>query len=314
MDSLHLVDLEGRDFVQAFPLFDPARDGVEPVRQAVLSAVTKPLQGEERFVPGPSGGPDVRILIYRPESVAGSPRALAPAMLYLHGGGFIAGTPDIADAANVAMANRSGAVIVAVAYRLAPEVPFPGPIEDCYAALKWLAAHAEALGVDAARISVFGHSAGGGLAAALSLLARDRSEIAIASQFLIYPMLDSRTGSIEEPVKNSFTGEFMWTRKANNFGWNAMRGGQQIPSDRLGHFAPALEDDLSGLPKTFIAVGTLDLFFEEDVAFALRLTRAGVPTEMHCYPGGVHRFDDIPGALALSFETALQSAFKRFLY
>ena len=208
---------------------------------------------------------------------------------------MVAGTPDVEDAASLALAQAHGALVVAVDYRLAPETPFPGPVEDGYAALDWLFTHAAEVGADPARIVVMGESGGGGLAAALVLLTRDRGQHQLRGQVLIYPMLDPRTGTAAAPVDNPMTGEFVWTRAANQFGWHALRGTAPIPPERIGHFAPALAEELAGLPPTFIGVGALDLFLEEDVAYALRLARAGVPVAAHVYPGSVHAFNTAPG-------------------
>ena len=159
-----------------------------------------------------------------------------------------------------------------------------------------------------------GHSAGGGLAAALALLVRDRGKHQLAGQVLVYPMLDSRTGTAQAPVDNPLAGEFMWTRAANRFGWDALRGAEPIPTERIGHYAPALAASLDGLPPAFIAVGALDLFAEEDAAYALRLARAGVPVELHVYPGGVHGFDAVPGKLADRFAGDLKAGLHHILH
>lgn len=309
-ETFHLVDPAAREAVAGPVPFDPARDTVEQFRRAVQASYPDdPIPCEERTIPGPPGATDVRVLLHRPQQA----RSPAPAILYLHGGGYVAGTPDMMASLCDTLATESGALVVAVQYRLAPETPFPGPLEDCHAALTWLAAEAGALGIDRDRIAVMGQSAGGGLAAALALLARDRGGPALKAQFLIYPMLDPRTGTADAPVDNSTTGELVWTRAANRFGWSALRGGQDITPARLGHFAPALADTVAGLPPTFVAVGALDLFLEEDVAYALRLSRAGIPIDLHLYPGGVHGFDAFPGALADRFHADLYAAIQRFL-
>ena len=310
MSTLHLVDLSARDVAAGFAPFDPAHETVEQFRATVNSMyASDPVAHEERIVPGPAGAPDVRVLIYRPETAIGK----VPAILYFHGGGLIAGKPDMMGSASLKLARDSGAVVIAVQYRLAPESPFPDPVEDCYAALTWLFGQAEALGVDSARIAVLGHSAGAGLAAALALLARDRGDHALKAQFLVYPMLDPRTGTADAPVDNPTSGEFLWSRAANSFGWDAMRGKREIPPERIGHFAPALAEDVAAMPPTFIAVGSLDLFLEEDVAYALRLSRAGVLVEAHIYPGGIHGFDAFPGQLSDAFQSDLRAAIARFL-
>ena len=308
--TFHLVDTDAREAVAGPVPFDPARDTVEQFRRAVQASYPDDfIPCEERTIPGPPGAPDVRVLLHRPQQ-APSP---APAILYLHGGGYVAGTPDMMASFCQALATENGALVCAVQYRLAPETPFPGPLDDCHAALTWLVANAEALGVDPARVAVMGQSAGGGLAAALALLVRDRGGPALKAQLLIYPMLDPRTGAADAPVDNPITGEFVWTRAANRFGWSALRGGQDVAPARLGHFAPALADSLAGLPPTFVAVGALDLFLEEDVAYTLGLSRAAIPVELHLYPGGVHGFDAFPGALPDRFHADLHAAISRLL-
>jgi acetyl esterase/lipase len=176
-----------------------------------------------------------------------------------------------------------------VDYRLAPETPHPGPVEDCYAALKWLYTHADELGVDPKRIAIGGASAGGGLAAALGLLTRDRGEVPLVFQLLIYPMLDDRTVTTTDP--HPYTGEFIWTAEANRFGWRSLLGQEPGGPDVSPYAAAARAESLAGLPSTFISVGALDLFLEEDIEYARRLIRAGVPTELHVYPGAYHGFN-----------------------
>jgi triacylglycerol lipase len=190
--------------------------------------------------------------------------------------------------ANQQMAHEAECLVVSVDYRLPPEVPYPGPLEDCYCGLLWVHENADELGVDRGRIAVAGESAGGGLVAALALLARDRGEVPLVHQHLIYPMLDDRTC---RQTANPFAGEFVWSPESNQFGWSSMLGGQTGGPDVPAYAAPARADDLSGLPSTFIAVGALDLFAEEDMEYARRLMRAGVPTELHVYPGAYHGFE-----------------------
>ena len=312
MSTLHLVAPEARDVVAHAPPYAPGRQTVAEARAGVLAlfpAPAEPVPHEEHTVPGPAGAPAVRVLLYRPDE-AREPR---PAILSLHGGGFIAGTAAMMATANRQLAQDHAAIVVAVDYRLAPETPFPGPVEDCYAALIWLFAQAGPLGIDPQRVAVFGQSAGGGLAAALVLLARDRAAPALCGQVLVYAMLDERTGTAEAPVDNPTTGEFMWTRAANRFGWASLRGAAPVAPAQLSYFSPALAPDVAGLPPTFIGVGSLDLFLEEDVAYALRLARAGVPVEAHVYNGGVHGFDGLPGPLAEQFSADLRAAFRRLL-
>jgi acetyl esterase/lipase len=179
-------------------------------------------------------------------------------------------------------------VVASVDYRLAPETPHPGPIEDCYAALVWLRENAASMGADPKRIAIAGESAGGGLAAALALLTRDRAEIQLVHQHLIYPMLDDRTGP---GTANPYAGEFIHTARSNCFAWSAHLG-QPAGSPGVSAYAAAARAEvLTDLPSTYIAVGALDLFAEENLEYARRLMRAGVPTELHLYPGAYHGFE-----------------------
>lgn len=244
----------------------------------------------ERCVPGPERAPDVRVLVYQPTSV----RTPLPTLLWMHGGGYVVGSADQDDLALKSIVSAVGCAAVSVDYRLAPEMTHPGPVEDCYAALRWLHSHAEELSVDASRIAVGGASAGGGLAAALGLLARDRGEVPLAFQLLIFPMLDDRTVTSADP--HPYTGEFIWTADSNRFGWRSLLGQEPGGPDVSPYAAAARARHLEGLPPTFIAVGALDLFLEEDLEYARRLMRAGVPTELHVYPGAYHGFRLAEGA------------------
>lgn len=244
----------------------------------------------ERRVPGPEGAPDVRVLLYQPTQTT-QPTA---ALLWLHGGGYVSGSADAEDIAVRTMAAELGCVVISVDYRLAPETPHPGPVEDCYAALLWLYTNAAELGVERERLAVGGSSAGGGLAAALALLARDRGEIPLAFQVMNAPMLDDRTVRVNPP--HPYTGEFIWTREANRFGWTALLG-QEPGSDGVSPYAAAARaENLAGLPLTFIGIGALDLFLEENMEYVRRLTRAGVPTEFHVYPGTFHGYQMVAAA------------------
>ncbi|QJU58148.1 alpha/beta hydrolase [Sphingomonas sp. AP4-R1] len=186
------------------------------------------------------------------------------------------------------------AVGIAVEYPLAPEHPFPEPEKDCYNALAWAVVHAEELGIDPGRIIVLGDSAGGGLAAALSIMARDCAEFAIVGQALYYPMLDHRTGGPDVPPGNSTAGEFVWTASNNLFAWEKLKGSYRIDDDRAAWFSPSLLQEFSGFPKTLMLVGSLDLFVDENLEFARKLVAAGVPTELHLYPDAAHGFEALP--------------------
>ena len=233
-------------------------------------------------VPGPHGAPERRMRLYTPIAKD----AHMPAMLWIHGGGMVLGSPE-QDARNCATAARDlGIVVAAVSYRHAPAHPFPAAPEDCYAALKWLHSNAESLGILPSKIAVAGASAGGGLAAAVVLMAHDRGEIPVAFQLLIYPMIDDRTtlrSDVDEATLR------LWSTGANKFGWASYRGA--ATGDVSAYFAPARRSDLSGLPPTWVGVGTCDLFHDEDVEYARRLNEAGVPCELFTVPGAYHGFD-----------------------
>jgi acetyl esterase/lipase len=211
-----------------------------------------------------------------------------PALVWIHGGGYVLGTPEADGLKMKLLASEVGCAVISVDYRLAPEAPFPAGVEDCYAALRWTHAQADALGVDRGRIAIGGGSAGGGLAAALGLLARDRGELQVAFQLLLVPMLDDRTTTTSDP--HPFAGEFGWTTNHNLVGWTALLGQTRGGDGVSAYAAPARAESLVGLPSTYIATGALDLFLEEDMEYARRLARAGVPVELHVYPGAYHGF------------------------
>jgi acetyl esterase/lipase len=293
MTSKHLVDPELVTTLDSFPTLELTYETVRQMRtimeemrsQMAADLPTFPdIAVSERFVPGPEGAPEVRVLVYLPTTASTPP----PVLFWIHGGGYVIGTADQDDLSVKNIASTVGCAAVSVDYRLAPDTPHPGPVEDCYAALKWLYAHAEELGVDSTRIAIGGGSAGGGLAAALALLTRDRGEVPLIFQLLIYPMLDDRTVTAEP---HPYTGEFVWTPELNRFGWTSLLGQEPGGPDVSPYAAAARAEHLEGLPATFISVGALDLFLEEDLEYARRLMRAGVPTELHVYPGAYHGFN-----------------------
>ena len=212
---------------------------------------------------------------------------LGPAVLYLHGGGMISGSVAIYEGPVSRYVSNSGVSMLAVDYRLAPKHPYPVPVEDCYAGLRWLAEHAGELGVDPTRIAVMGDSAGGGLAAAVALLARDRGGPALAAQILIYPMLDDRN-TTPDPEIAPFA---VWSYDDNITGWGALLGDAIGGPDVPAYAAPARATDPSDLPACYIEVGQLDIFRDEDLTYAQRLSRAGVNVEFHLRPGVPHEFE-----------------------
>lgn len=290
MTTRPLVHPELDAFLDQFPAFTVTAETLPLLRQGLPSPEETPppdpnVVVEERWIPGPAGAPEVRVLVYRP---AGPPSSV-PGLLWIHGGGYVLGSADGDDLLVRDFVSKVGCMAVSVDYRLAPETPFPGPVEDCYAALTWMHAQAGELGLNPARIAIGGASAGGGLAAALGLLARDRGEVTLAFQLLIYPMLDDRT--VTHPDPHPHVGEFVWTRESNHFGWQSLLGHEPGMATVSPYAVAARAESLAGLPPTFINVGTLDLFLEEDLEYARRLLRAGVPTELHVYPGAYHGFN-----------------------
>ena len=209
------------------------------------------------------------------------------AALYLHGGGMILGSVTLYDAPIARYVSASGVPMLAVDYRLAPEHPDPTPVEDVYAGLRWLHDHAAELGVDPARIAVMGDSAGGGLAAGVTLLARDRGGPAVAHQILIFPMLDDRTTTPDPELVPFAT----WNYEDNTTGWAALLGDRAGGPDVSPYAAPARAADLTGLPPTYLEVGQLDIFRDEDLDYARRLGAAGVDVEFHLHPGVPHEFE-----------------------
>jgi acetyl esterase/lipase len=279
--------LPGFDFNEETLRALRAGRAISPQKRPPLSVEQEAVVLEERFIPGSPGAPDVRLLIYTPPGK--SPPAGRPAFFHMHGGGYVIGNPEINDGSNRSRAADLDCVVVSVDYRLAPETRFPGALEDCYAALTWLHAQAMQLGVDRSRIAIGGESAGGGHAAALAILARNRAGPArICFQLLDSPMLDDRTGSGSDP--HPYCGEFVWTAASNRFGWRSLLGVEPGTAAVPTEAVPARTADLAALPPTCITVGALDLFLEEGLEYARRLGRAGVPTELHVIPGAFHGF------------------------
>jgi acetyl esterase/lipase len=233
----------------------------------------------EHLVPG---DPSVPVRVHRSTAATGN----LPCIYSIHGGGYVLGSYDMDDARFDSLCPALGIVGASVEYRLAPETPYPGPLEDCYRGLKWVVDHSDEIGVDPQRIGVAGVSAGGGLAAALVLLARDRGEIQLAFQLLDCPMLDDR----QQTPSSQMDGLAVWSRESNTFGWRSYLGNLYGSPEVPYTAAPARCPDLSGLPPAFVSVGTVDGFRDEDIDYATRLNQAGVPCELHVYPGASHGY------------------------
>ena len=244
---------------------------------------------EDRTVPGPAGAPDITVRTYRPRDRPGT----LPGIYVIHGGGMVMGDVAGEDDTAATLCSEVGAVVVSVEYRLAPEHPYPAGPEDCYAGLLWMAAHADELGHDPDRLAVYGGSAGGGLALAVALMARDRTGPAIRFLMPLYPMVDDRN---ETPSSHAVTDVGVWDRATNIEAWRWYLGGQKADA----YAAPARAADLSGLPPTYIDVGTVDLFLDEDLELARRMLQAGVPVELHVSPGSYHASEKRAPGAALS--------------
>ncbi|MEW2164918.1 alpha/beta hydrolase [Streptomyces sp. NPDC007084] len=273
------------------------RDGLVVVEGAALDLTAGgAFVVEERTVPGPEGAPDVSLLICRP---AGTGHAV-PVIYHTHGGGMVLGDNRTGIGEALEWARELGTAVVSVEYRLAPENPHPAPVEDCYAGLVWTREHAAELGFDASRIIVAGASAGGGLAAAVALLARDRGGPALLGQVLLCPMLDDRN---DTPSSHQMAGRGVWDRTANHTGWTALLGDAQGGPDASPYAAPARAEDLTALPPAFIDVGSAETFRDESVAYATRIWRSGGRAELHVWPGGFHGYDQMAPQAALSQDT-----------
>jgi acetyl esterase/lipase len=312
--SYGLVDPECRGVLEILDSPAPTdatlaalRAGSGRVAEIIDVTVDTGVTLTQRTIPGPRGAPDVRLLILTPVGL----ESAMPALLYFHGGGFIAGSPDIMIGWGSKLAKDVGCVIVLPTYRLAPETRWPGPIEDLYATLCWVGDNTDILGIDPARIAIGGGSAGGGHAAALALHVRKLGGPTILHQLLMFPMLDDR------PAANPYAGEFGWTREHDRFGWTALLGVAAGSKDVPAEAVPGRVLDLSGLPPAYIGIGALDLFVDANLDYAKRLMHCGVPVELHVFPGGYHGFEFVAPDAAISqiaiaeIPRVLRSAFAR---
>jgi acetyl esterase/lipase len=284
-----VIDPELAAFVEAMPVIDlsdpvAARAGFEDLLVAIESDLPEAegITIEDRTVPGWEGDPDVTVRVYRPRA---APGVRLPAIVQIHGGGFIVGSVEAEHAGSVLVAAGVGAVVVSVEYRLAPEHAYPAALHDCYAALSYVHAEASALGVDTSRVALMGASAGGGLAAATALLARDLGGPPVCFQMLQIPELDDR---LETPSMHAFVDSPVWNRPLAVQSWKAYLGARSGSADVPAHAAPARAGDVSGLPPAYVSTAEHDPLRDEGITYALRLLQAGVSVELHQFPGTFH--------------------------
>ena len=290
-------DPEFRDLIPQLPAVSDfsSVEKVQEMRRARISLGGAPppdrddVEKSDRTVPGREGDPEVPIRVYRPAAASVGAR---PAVFEIHGGGFMTGDVEMMDPWCQRVAAELDAAVVSVEYRLAPENPFPAGLEDCYAALKWTAANADSLGIDPERIAVAGQSAGGGLAAATALLARDRGGPKLCFQVLEIPELDDR---LDTPSMLAFDDTPLWNRPNAVWSWRHYLGpdhrGEVSP-----YAAPARAEDLSGLPPAYVSTMEFDPLRDEGILYAQRLLQAGVSVELHSFPGTFHGSSRLPGA------------------
>ena len=257
---------------------------------------------EELTIPGDAqAAPAVRCLLFTP-----SQHAPAGALLHIHGGGFVMGKPEMDVTRNIELVRATGCALLSVDYRLAPEHPHPAGLQDCQAALLWLATRAPSLRIPPERIGVIGESAGGGLAAALALSRRAE----IACQVLIYPALVPPAHSVDKAAPDPRTGRYIWTRASDRFSWSAYLSGEPVDPATIAGLAV----DLNGLPPAFLAVGELDLFVHDNLAYVTRLLGAGCSVEAHLYPGAIHGFDRmVDAAVSVRYTRDLVDFIRRHL-
>ena len=316
MSTIGLVDPELRDALALWPLQPLTADTLTQRRADVLKLIATvqtpdlpDIPTAEIHVESAFGAKPIRVLSYRPVK---SDHHL-PTIVHIHGGGFVAGAPEMKDVENRLLASELKCAIYSVDYRLAPEAPHPAPLEDIYSVFAWLHGNAGQMGLDPARIGIKGESGGGGFAAAAALYARDHQGPKFAFQHLIYPMIDDRT--VVRKDLHPHVGEFVWTQQHNHFGWRALLGSEPGSAGVSPYAAASRAVDVSALPPTYISVGGLDLFLEENLTYADRLSRAGVPVEFHIYPGAYHGFYRATNArVTRQAERDNREALRRFLH
>ncbi|WP_026564741.1 alpha/beta hydrolase [Bacillus sp. UNC41MFS5] len=308
------IDPELRETLELFPPLD--LDNLKEFRQFMAEAalaieipVDEHVDIYDRMIPGPESNLKVRVRIYEPKEK----HERLPGLLWIHGGGYVLGTPEDNDVLCQQFVIDANCVVVSVDYRLAPENPYPAGLEDCYAALKWVSENADELGIDSSRIGAAGASAGGGLTAALALLARDRKGPELCFQMPLYPMIDDHNNT---PSSLEITGNMIWNHDLNEKGWSMYLNGENRTENVSEYAAPARATDLTGLPYTYTCVGQLDPFRDETLTYVTKLSQAGVDVEFHLYPGCYHGFEGLTPNAAISQRAVAEyvSAVKHVLH
>ncbi|MDX2006043.1 MAG: alpha/beta hydrolase [Meiothermus sp.] len=312
-DEFSKIHPELQQIAERSPKFNFSKQNLWFMR-LLMSAMPSPkvpehILVENIYIPGQNEQSKIRLRIYKPKSIA----APTPVLLWMHGGGYVVGKPEQDDGVCAQYVDELGITVVSVDYRYAPKHPFPAGLDDSYTALKWVALNCQQLGIDAKRIAIGGASAGGGLAAALVQLAHDRQEIKPVFQLLVYPMLDDRTVLRTEINDRNYV---TWSHKSNQFGWESYLGKKCGEVDVPAYSVPARRTDLSSLPPAWIGVGSLDLFHDEDVAYAQRLKECGIECELCVVSGAFHGFDvfDPRVPIVQGFRKSQISAMKKYLF
>ena len=259
----------------------------------------EPELAEKLSIDGAQGEGMLNLYVFRPKNAEDD--EVTPVIYYIHGGGYQFGNTGMFEGGIQDIADASHATVVSVDYTLTkdPSYKYPMELEDAYAGLLYVYEHADELNVDPDNMIIEGESAGGGLTARLALYNRDKGEVPLKGQILIYPMLDYRTGGEDDIYNNEYAGEFVWTKENNRSGWADLFAGQdeKIPDEEMIYFSPATAtvEQLKGLPETFMIVGSLDLFCDEDMDYAQKLMEAGIFTELHVEPGVPHAYESLEG-------------------
>ncbi|MER2107088.1 MAG: alpha/beta hydrolase [Solibacillus sp.] len=280
-------DLQG--LLDAFPPLN--FDYLDAVREGMANSPTPPIAEDmdvaDQMIEGPDGDA-LRVRIYKQKGATNT----LPALLWIHGGGYVMGVPEGDDGLCQRFAKEANCIVVSVDYRLAPEHPYPAPLEDCYSALKWVADNSETLNIDPNRIGIAGASAGGGLTAALALLAKDRQGPSLIFQMPLYPMINDLNDNFSN---KEITGNYIWNHSLNERGWSMYLGNLKDRGNIPYHAAPARAtiEELQGLPYTYTCVGQLDPFRDETLQYVTKLAQAGVDVDFHLYAGAYHGFESL---------------------